>query len=107
VWRGEMSLVGPRPLLMRYTEYFTEEERLRFIVRPGITGAAQVDGRNTASWNKRLALDVQYVGRLSIVNDVKILAQTIARVFRRSGVVVDPESTMLNLDDERRIANPG
>lgn len=102
VLRGEMSLVGPRPLLMRYTQYFTEEERLRLIVKPGITGFAQVHGRNTASWNKRLALDVHYVRHLSIVNDVKILVLTISRVFRRSGVVVDPESIMLNLDDERR-----
>jgi len=102
VLRGEMSLVGPRPLLMRYTQYFTEEERLRLIVKPGITGFAQVHGRNTASWNKRLALDVHYVRHLSIVNDMKILVLTISRVFRRSGVVVDPESIMLNFDDERR-----
>jgi lipopolysaccharide/colanic/teichoic acid biosynthesis glycosyltransferase len=104
VLRGEMSLIGPRPLLMRYTEYFTEEEQLRFLVRPGVTGWAQVHGRNELSWTKRLALDVWYVHRRSIRLDVKILIETVSQVFRRKGVVVDPESMMQNLDDERREA---
>jgi lipopolysaccharide/colanic/teichoic acid biosynthesis glycosyltransferase len=99
---GHMSLVGPRPLLTRYTEYFTGEERLRLTVKPGITGWAQVEGRNTASWDTRLALDVRYVRNLSVGLDLRILFRTVARVFRRQGVVVDPESTMLNFDDERR-----
>jgi lipopolysaccharide/colanic/teichoic acid biosynthesis glycosyltransferase len=101
---GQMSLVGPRPLLMRYTEYFTKEERLRLTVKPGITGWAQVEGRNAASWDTRLALDVRYVRNLSVGRDVRILFLTLARVFRRQGVVVDPESTMLNFDEERRQA---
>lgn len=103
VLKGEMSLVGPRPLLTRYTPYFTEEERLRFLVRPGITGWAQVNGRNTASWDDRLAMDVWYVRHPSLMLDLKILGMTISRVLRRSGVVVDARSTMADLDDARRV----
>lgn len=102
VVKGNMSLVGPRPLLMRYTEYFSAAERLRFLVRPGITGWAQVNGRNTSTWDLRLGMDTWYVRNRSTLLDIKILCATLARVVRRSGVVVDAESVMLNLDDERR-----
>jgi len=102
VIRGDMSLVGPRPLLARYTEYFTDEERLRLLVRPGITGWAQVNGRNTASWNKRLGMDAWYVRNRSFRLDIRIMCMTLAQVFLKSGVVVDPESMMQDLDDERR-----
>ena len=102
VLKGDLSLVGPRPLLIRYTQYFTAEESIRLHVRPGITGWAQVHGRNSTSWDQRLALDVWYVRNHSILLDLKILGLTTIKVFRRDGVVVDPESVMLNLDDERR-----
>ncbi len=102
VVRGEMSLVGPRPLLMRYTEFFSREERRRLLVRPGLTGWAQVNGRNSASWDERLAMDVWYVRNRGFRVDVKIVMQTIGRVLTRSGAVADPESVMQNLDDERR-----
>jgi len=102
VLRGDMSLVGPRPLLTRYTRYFTEEESLRLQVRPGITGWAQVNGRNTTSWNDRLKLDVWYVRKHSLRLDAKIMLMTLTRVFRSSGVVVDPGSMMQDLDEERR-----
>ncbi len=102
VLRGEMSLVGPRPLLTRYTPYFSEEERLRLLVRPGITGWAQVNGRNTSSWDDRLGMDAWYVRNRSLALDLRILARTISDVVRGSGVIVDPESTMANLDDARR-----
>ncbi|WP_411701479.1 sugar transferase [Conyzicola sp.] len=104
VLRGDMSLVGPRPLLMRYTEHFTEEEMLRLAVKPGITGWAQVNGRNTASWDTRLAMDVWYVRNLSLRLELRILGLTVLRVLKSSGIEVDPESKMLNLDDERRAA---
>lgn len=104
VLRGDMSLIGPRPLLVRYTEHFTEEEMLRLAVKPGITGWAQVNGRNTASWDARLAMDVWYVRNLSLRLDLKILGLTVLRVLKSSGIEVDPESKMLNLDDERRAA---
>lgn len=102
VMRGQMSLVGPRPLLMRYTAFFTHEERLRLLVRPGVTGWAQVNGRNLVSWDRRLALDVWYVRNWSLWLDVRTLALTAWRVLRRHDVVVDPESVMQNLDEERR-----
>jgi lipopolysaccharide/colanic/teichoic acid biosynthesis glycosyltransferase len=103
VLRGDMSLVGPRPLLMRYTQFFSGIETARLDVRPGITGLAQINGRNAASWDERLAWDVWYVRHFSLLLDVKILVKTILRVSRRDGVVVDPESVMLNLDDERKL----
>ncbi|GIZ51611.1 sugar transferase [Noviherbaspirillum aridicola] len=102
VVRGEMSLVGPRPLLMRYTRYFTERERLRLAVRPGITGWAQINGRNETAWDVRLALDVWYVEHRSMRLDLAILLRTLALVLRRQGVVADAGSVMRNLDDERR-----
>ena len=102
VLRGHMSLVGPRPLLPRYTEYFTPTEATRLDVRPGITGWAQINGRNTTGWNRRLALDAWYVEHLSLVLDLRILLITLAQVVRSDGVVTDPESLMRNLDDERR-----
>ena len=102
VLRGDMALVGPRPLLLRYTEFFTEEESLRLDVKPGITGWAQINGRNATAWDERLAFDVWYVRNMSVWLDIRVLALTVVRVFGRQGVVVDPESVMLNLDDERR-----
>jgi lipopolysaccharide/colanic/teichoic acid biosynthesis glycosyltransferase len=102
VFLGHMSLVGPRPLLLRYTPFFRGDEKLRLLVKPGISGWAQVHGRNTASWDGRLALDAWYVRNMSLKLDIKILWLTASRVVKRQGVVVDPESVMSNLDDERR-----
>lgn len=101
VLRGEMSLVGPRPLLLRYQPFFTEPERRRFDVLPGITGWAQVNGRNTLGWDERLKFDVWYVDNASFLLDVKILALTVYRALRRHGVEADPTSMMLDLDVER------
>lgn len=101
VARGDMSLVGPRPLLIRYQPYFTEAERMRFAVKPGITGWAQLHGRNTISWSERFEYDVWYVEHWSIRLDIKILIMTIGRVFRGRGVVTDARSLMKNLDEER------
>jgi lipopolysaccharide/colanic/teichoic acid biosynthesis glycosyltransferase len=101
VLRGNMSLVGPRPLLMRYLPFYTEEERIRFTLRPGITGWAQVNGRNEAGWDDRLGKDIWYVRHRSFLLDIKILWMTVAKVVRREQVIVDAHSTMLNLDEER------
>jgi lipopolysaccharide/colanic/teichoic acid biosynthesis glycosyltransferase len=102
VLQGDMSLVGPRPLLMQYLPYFSEKERLRFSVRPGITGLAQVNGRNDLRWDDRIAFDVWYVENWSLSMDFKILGLTLWRVFRHDGVRVDPGAVMQNLDEERR-----
>jgi lipopolysaccharide/colanic/teichoic acid biosynthesis glycosyltransferase len=101
VLRGDMSLVGPRPLLMSYLPYYTKREHLRHAVRPGITGWAQVHGRNLASWDERLADDVSYVETWSLLLDLRIFALTITQVLRRKNVVADPRSVMPDLDEER------
>ena len=102
VIKGDMSLIGPRPLLVRYLPFYKDEERLRHSIRPGITGWAQVNGRNTAKWDDRLALDIEYVNHISFLFDMKIVYRTILKVVKSENIVIDPESIMKNLDDERR-----
>lgn len=97
VLRGEMSLVGPRPLPVRYRDRYTPEQFRRHEVRPGLTGWAQVNGRNTTTWDERLAMDVWYVDNRSLWLDLRILARTIAVVFRRDGISADGEATMAEL----------
>ena len=89
VLKGDMSFIGPRPLLARYLPYYTEQEHHRHDVRPGITGLSQVNGRNHLEWDKRLALDVQYVNDLSFTLDVSILFKTIINVLKHKDVVVE------------------
>lgn len=101
VLRGDMSLVGPRPLLPRYGPFFTELERMRFTVRPGITGLAQVSGRNSASWNERLESDIRYVQTMSMGTDLAILRWTVISVLRGLDVQVNPGAVMEDLDEER------
>ena len=84
VIKGDMSLIGPRPLLPRYLPYYTSRERLRHKVRPGITGLAQVNGRNILNWDERLELDVQYVENLSFISDLKIFFKTFIIIFKPS-----------------------
>ena len=86
VIKGDMSLIGPRPLLFRYIPLFSEEQLRRHEVRPGITGWAQVNGRNSISWTKKFQLDVDYIDRLSIILDIKILYLTILKVIKKEGV---------------------
>lgn len=100
---GDMSLIGPRPLLLRYVPFYTDKERLRHTVRPGITGLAQVNGRNTVSWNERLAFDIVYVENLSLKLDLEILYKTVQKVITSENIVLDPESIMQNFDDERKV----
>lgn len=102
VLKGDMSFIGPRPLLERYLPYYTQRERKRHNVRPGITGLAQVKGRNKLNWDDRLELDVEYVEQHSLLLDIKILALTIIKVVKNKDVVVDPSSIMLDFDEERR-----
>lgn len=94
VVRGDMSLVGPRPLLMEYLERYTPEQARRHEVRPGVTGLAQVSGRNAVTWEERLRLDVDYVERRSLRLDLEILRRTVAAVVRRSGIDAGPGVTM-------------
>lgn len=82
---GHLSCVGPRPLLVRYLPYFTQEERIRHTVRPGLTGYAQVHGRNVVTWDERLELDSYYVKNISLIFDIKIILKTISVVLKREG----------------------
>jgi lipopolysaccharide/colanic/teichoic acid biosynthesis glycosyltransferase len=94
VIKGDMSLVGPRPLLMEYLELYSPEQNRRHEVRPGITGWAQVKGRNNLSWEEKFALDVWYVDNRSMFLDFKILLLTIVKVLKREGISQEGEATM-------------
>ena len=101
VLKGDMSLVGPRPLFVDYLPYYTTRERLRHTVRPGITGLAQVRGRSYLPWDQKLATDVEYVERLSFTLDCRILFKTVANVLTSKDVAVDPRNVGTRLDTER------
>ena len=104
VLRGEMALVGPRPLPVRYLPHYSPEQRRRHEVRPGITGWAQVRGRNAVSWGERLALDVWYVEQRSWWLDMRILALTVAAVFSGRGVMAGEGETMGDFCDHSVVA---
>ena len=97
VLRGEMSLVGPRPLMMRYYERYSTEQRRRHDVLPGLTGWAQVNGRNTISWDEKFSLDVWYVDHWNLALDARILARTIGMVLRGDGISSEGHATMPEL----------
>lgn len=101
VVRGDMSLVGPRPLLMQYLDRYSPEQACRHDVPPGLTGLAQVAGRNAVSWEERLALDVQYVRSRSLRLDLRILVDTVGLVLRRTGISADGAATMPEFGAER------
>jgi sugar transferase EpsL len=101
VLRGDMSLVGPRPLLVEYLPRYSPEQARRHEVKPGITGLAQVAGRNALSWPEKFALDVFYVDHASVALDLKILARTVAAVVRRDGISAAGQATMPEFRGER------
>lgn len=98
---GQMALVGPRPLLKQYLPWYTEEEHHRHDVRPGLTGLAQVNGRNLVGWDRRLAYDVEYVRNITFTGDVGILLKTVKKVFLREDISVNTDDTETYLDQER------
>lgn len=93
VLRGDMSLVGPRPLLVRYLDRYSPRQARRHEVRPGVTGLAQVSGRNAISWDDKLELDVRYVETRTFLGDIRILAKTVTRVLKRDGVTAEGSVT--------------
>ena len=101
VLKGDMALIGPRPLLERYLPYYSEREKLRHTVRPGITGWAQVNGRNTVNWDERLEMDAEYVEKLSFLFDLKILWTTVLNVINRKDIVIIPGEMFTTLDKYR------
>lgn len=102
ILKGDMSVIGPRPLLVQYLPYYTEKEKHRHDVRPGLTGLAQVNGRNNITWEEKFAWDVKYVNEMNLIFDIKILFQTVFNVLKRDDVVVDSYEVEPNLDDVRR-----
>ena len=102
ILKGDMSFIGPRPLLVSYLPWYTEREQLRHTVRPGLTGLAQVSGRNFLEWDKRLEKDVQYVENLTFLMDVKIVLMTIKKVLFKEDVAEDTNVSEGNLADIRR-----
>lgn len=101
VLRGDMSFVGPRPLLVKYLPLYSSEQARRHEVRPGITGLAQVRGRNATTWQDRLAADVEYVETRSLISDLRILIATVIIVFRRHGISAEGEATMAEFEGEK------
>lgn len=100
---GQMSLVGPRPLRVHYLPFYTAEEQIRHTVKPGVTGLAQVSGRNLLSWDDKLAKDIEYVNNISFKNDIIILLKTVKKVLNSSNVEIHPD--MLDLDELRKTKN--
>ena len=100
--KGDMSIVGPRPLLMKYLPYYTEEESKRHSVRPGLTGLAQVNGRNMLNWDDRLSLDSYYVDNMSLLLDAKIILKTVLVVFNRKDIAEVPSDIFPSLDIYRK-----
>lgn len=105
ILKGDMSFVGPRPLSIRYLPYYNSNERERHTVRPGLTGYAQVNGRNRATWEQRFALDVKYVREVSLLFDIKIIFKTMIVVLKRSDIVVRGEDTLENFHEYRMKQN--
>ena len=103
ILKGDMSIVGPRPLLVGYLPYYTKREQLRHSVRPGLTGLAQVSGRNFIAWDDRLAKDVEYVENISFMMDMKILWKTVMVVLKKEDVAVETDSVEGFLWDEREV----
>ncbi len=103
ILKGDMSFIGPRPLLVKYLPYYNDRERLRHSIRPGLTGYAQVHGRNAISWEQKFEYDVYYVEHLSFITDVKIVIDTVKAVFKSEGIALN---ALEDFDDYRKHSNP-
>lgn len=102
VLKGDMSFIGPRPLLVKYLPYYAKEEKKRHLVRPGITGLAQVSGRHSISWDERLRYDIVYVSSVSLKLDIKIIIKTLLHLLSRTDVITVSSSIVKDLDEERK-----
>lgn len=102
IFKGDMSIVGPRPLLCSYLPYYTKRERLRHKVTPGLTGLAQVNGRNLLAWDDRLEMDAVYAEHITFLGDLRIILKTAGKVFQREGVSVNTAAVEPNLAEERK-----
>ena len=94
ILKGDMAIVGPRPLLVEYLELYNEEQKHRHDVRPGLTGLAQVSGRNSITWEEKFAKDIEYVNKINFLLDLKIILKTVSKVFKREGISQEGEATI-------------
>lgn len=101
ILKGDMSIIGPRPLLVSYLPWYTEEEKHRHDVRPGLSGLAQVNGRNYVDWDRRLQFDIEYVEKITFIGDVKIILTTIGKILKKSDVAVVTDNIEGNLAEIR------
>lgn len=102
IMTGDMSIIGPRPLLPEYLPYYTEEEHHRHDVRPGLSGLAQINGRNSSSWEETFSYDLEYIKNITFMGDVKIVFMTVYKVVKRADVLMGNAKKVGRLDDERR-----
>lgn len=102
ILKGDMAIVGPRPLLIRYLPYYTEEERHRHNVRPGLTGLAQISGRNTTNWTERFKIDILYAEEVTLFLDIKIILKTIKKVLKKEDILISGINNIEDLDVERK-----
>lgn len=103
--KGDMAIVGPRPLLVKYLPYYTKEERHRHDVRPGLTGLAQINGRNTTNWEDRFKYDIEYTHKIALIEDIKIAIKTVVKIIRKQDILVGNEQILLDLDEVRKNEN--
>ena len=102
ILKGDMSIVGPRPLAVQYLPFYTEEESERHSVRPGLTGLAQVSGRNSLKWEEKFGYDLEYVKNVTLKHDVKIILKTVLTVFKREDIGVRGTETLMDFDTYRK-----
>lgn len=100
--KGDMAIVGPRPLAVQYLPYYTDEERKRHSVLPGLTGLAQINGRNAANWPERFAYDIEYVSNITLINDIKIIFKTAGKVMQRGDITVRGTGKVIDFDKYRQ-----
>lgn len=102
ILKGDMSIIGPRPLVIRYLPYYTSDEKKRHLERPGLTGLAQINGRNNLNWDERFSLDIKYVENISFKKDLMIIIQTFFKVIKKSDITSGDEMRLKDLDVERQ-----
>ena len=105
ILKGDMSIVGPRPLLVEYLELYNEEQKHRHDVRPGLTGLAQVSGRNSLTWEEKFKEDIQYIENISLIGDIKIILKTVIKVFKREGISQEGNETIERFKGSEEKAN--
>lgn len=103
--KGDMAIVGPRPLLVEYLELYDEKQKHRHDVRPGLTGLAQISGRNSITWEEKFEEDIQYINKITFIVDVKIILKTILKVFKREGIAQEGNATMEKFKGSEEKAN--